>query len=331
MSNDAPLLQVTGLRKHFIMRQGFPTSRTTIIRAVEDVSLTIRPGEAVGLVGESGCGKSTAARAMLRLIEPTAGRVRFKGQDVLTARGDALKTIRRKMQMVFQDPYSSLNPRQTIGSALMEPMRVHHIATGAQARARAAAQLDEVGLPANALDRYPHEFSGGQRQRIGIARALTVEPELIVADEPVSALDVSVQAQVLLLLRELRTRRGLAFLFVSHDLSVVRWFCDRVAVMYLGRIVEEGPVAEVLRAPLHPYANMLREASPEPDPARRGKLPRIIGEIPSAAAPPTGCAFHPRCMGAMQACARVVPPLRPLGGGRAVACHLYDPAVAAAN
>ncbi len=319
-----PLLEVRGLQKHFVQRAGLLGRRITTIRAVQDISLTIQPGEAVGLVGESGCGKSTAARAMLRLIEPSAGTVRFKGQDVLAARGEALKTIRRKMQIVFQDPYSSLNPRQTIGSALMEPMRVHGIATGAAARARAAALVDEVGLPANALDRYPHEFSGGQRQRIGIARALTLEPELIVADEPVSALDVSVQAQVLLLLRELRTRRGLAFLFVSHDLSVIRWFCDRVAVMYLGRIVEEGPVAEVLRAPLHPYANMLREASPEPDPARRGKLPRIIGEIPSAAAPPPGCAFHPRCLGAMPVCMRIVPPLRALGDRRSVACHLYD-------
>jgi len=323
--NSPPLLEVRGLQKHFVQRAGWLGGRVTTIRAVQDISLTIRPGEAVGLVGESGCGKSTAARAMLRLIEPTAGRVLFKGQDVLAARGPALKAFRRRVQIVFQDPYSSLNPRQTIGSALMEPLRVHGLAHGAAARARAAALLDEVGLPANALDRYPHEFSGGQRQRIGIARALTLEPELIVADEPVSALDVSVQAQILLLLRELQTRRGLAFLFVSHDLSVVRWFCDRVAVMYLGRIVEEGPVAEILRAPLHPYANMLREATPEPDPARRGKLPRVIGEIPSAAAPPAGCAFHPRCGGAMAVCSSAVPALRSLGDRRAVACHLYDP------
>jgi len=322
---NSPLLEVRGLQKHFIQRKGFPKARTTIIRAVEDISLTIQPGEAMGLVGESGCGKSTAARAMLRLITPTAGSVRFKGEDVLAARGPALKAMRRRMQIIFQDPYSSLNPRQSVGSALMEPMAVHNIATGAAARRRAAALLDEVGLPANALERYPHEFSGGQRQRIGIARALSVEPELIVADEPVSALDVSVQAQVLLLLRELRERRGLAFLFVSHDLSVVRWFCDSVAVMYLGRIVEQGPVAEVLRAPLHPYANMLREASPEPDPARRGILPRIIGEIPSAAAPPPGCTFHPRCGAGLAECARAVPPLVPLSGGRAVACHLYSP------
>jgi peptide/nickel transport system ATP-binding protein len=199
-------------------------------------------------------------------------------------------------------------------------MRVHGLATGAEARRRAAALLEEVGLPPTALDRYPHEFSGGQRQRIGIARALTVEPELIVADEPVSALDVSVQAQVLLLLRELRERRGLAFLLVSHDLAVVRWFCDRVAVMYLGRIVEEGPAAAVLQAPLHPYARMLRDASPIPDPARRGALPRITGEIPSAANPPSGCPFHPRCAHAIPACAANVPQLRDLGPGRRVAC-----------
>jgi peptide/nickel transport system ATP-binding protein len=290
------------------------------VPAVEDLSFSIAKGEAFGLVGESGCGKSTAARALLRLIEPDAGRVHWRGEDVLAARGTALKALRRRMQIVFQDPYSSLDPRQTIGSALIEPMRVHGLATGAEARRRAASLLDEVGLPPAALDRYPHEFSGGQRQRIGIARALTVEPELIVADELVSALDVSVQAQVLLLLRELRQRRGLSFLLVSHDLAVVRWFCDRVAVMYLGRIVEEGPAARVLEAPLHPYARMLRDASPMPDPARRGVLPRIIGEIPSAANPPSGCPFHPRCVHALPACALDVLRLRDFSPGRRVAC-----------
>jgi peptide/nickel transport system ATP-binding protein len=306
------LLDVRGLRKHF-----HPKRRVTV-RAVEDVSFTLRRGEAFGLVGESGCGKSTAARALLRLIEPDAGSVHFAGTDVLAARGAALKAIRRRMQIVFQDPYSSLDPRQSIGAALTEPMRVHGLATGREARRRAAGLLEEVGLPPAALDRYPHEFSGGQRQRIGIARALALEPELIVADEPVSALDVSVQAQVLLLLEELRRRRGLAFLFVSHDLSVVRWFCERVAVMYLGRIVEEGPVDRVLNAPLHPYAAMLRDAYPVPDPAQRTTLPRIIGEIPSAAAPPPGCAFHPRCVHAMPRCSAEAPVLR-----GSVACHLH--------
>jgi peptide/nickel transport system ATP-binding protein len=310
------LLDVRGLRKHF-----HPKRRVTV-RAVEDVSFAIRRGEAFGLVGESGCGKSTAARALLRLIEPDAGSVRFGGADVLTARGASLKAIRRRMQIVFQDPYSSLDPRQSIGGALTEPMRVHGIAEGRDARRRAGALLEEVGLPPAALDRYPHEFSGGQRQRIGIARALALEPELIVADEPVSALDVSVQAQVLLLLEDLRRRRGLAFLFVSHDLSVVRWFCERVAVMYLGRIVEEGPVARVLNAPLHPYAAMLRDAYPVPDPAHRAALPRIIGEIPSAAAPPPGCPFHPRCVHAMPRCSVERPALLAKDDG-AVACHLH--------
>ncbi|MGX9962961.1 ABC transporter ATP-binding protein [Roseomonas sp. F4] len=320
-----PVLVVDGLRKHFVAKKGFPTPRTVRVRAVEDISFTIHAGEAFGLVGESGCGKSTAARALLRLIEPDAGTVTWKGENVLTAKGAALKALRRRMQIVFQDPYSSLDPRQSIGAALMEPMHVHGLAEGQEARRRAAALLEEVGLPPAALDRFPHEFSGGQRQRIGIARALTVEPELIVADEPVSALDVSVQAQVLLLMQDLRKRRGLSFLFVSHDLSVVRWFCDRVAVMYLGRIVEEGPAGRVLAEPMHPYAQMLRDASPIPDPSRRGVLPRIIGEIPSAANPPPGCPFHPRCVHAMPQCSTQMPAWTKAAGDNqgGVACHLH--------
>ncbi|WP_431283415.1 ABC transporter ATP-binding protein [Humitalea sp. 24SJ18S-53] len=318
------LLQVKDLSKHFSVTRGFPKRRTITVRAVDGISFDIRPGEAFGLVGESGCGKSTAARALLRLIEPDSGRVLYRGQDVTAASGGDLRVLRRKMQIVFQDPYSSLNPRQTIGSALIEPLTLHGIARGAAARDRAAALLEEVGLPPSALDKFPHEFSGGQRQRIGIARALTVEPELIVADEPVSALDVSVQAQVLLLLRDLQRRRGLSFLFVSHDLSVVRWFCDRVAVMYLGRIVEQGPVDRVLSAPMHPYARMLRDASPVPDPALRGALPRIVGELPSAAAPPSGCHFHPRCPSAMPRCSVESPGWTGVPDG-GVACHLYAP------
>ena len=295
-----PLLAVGGLVKHFA------AGRSTV-RAVDGVSFSVGPGEAFGLVGESGCGKSTAARAVLRLIEPDAGAVRFAGQDVMAARGAGLIALRRRMQIVFQDPYSSLNPARTVGQTLAEPLIVHGMARGRAARERAGALLEEVGLPAAAAARHPHAFSGGQRQRIGIARALALEPALIVADEPVSALDVSVQAQVLTLLRALQARRGLAFVFVSHDLAVVRWFCSRVAVMYLGRIVEQGPVAQVFSTPRHPYTRMLRDASPVPDPALRGVLPRVMGEIPSAAAPPPGCHFHPRCVRALPRCREAYP------------------------
>src|SRR5215471_2866499 len=307
MSASQTLLEVRDLAKHFVVTKGFPRPVTTTDRAVDGVSFAVARGEAFGLVGESGCGKSTAARAVLRLIPPDAGRVRFADIDVTGAHGSVLQRLRRRMQIVFQDPYSSLNPRRTIGQALTEPLGVHGLARGRAARERAIALLEEVGLPRSAYDRHPHEFSGGQRQRVGIARALSVEPELIVADEPVSALDVSVQAQVLLLLKDLQARRGLTFVFVSHDLGVIRWFCSRVAVMYLGRIVEQGPVAQVFAAPRHPYTRMLRDASPIPDPSKRGELPRVVGEIPSAAAPPSGCHFHPRCPRATELCRTTYP------------------------
>lgn len=320
MTASETLLEVCDLAKYFTVTKGFPRPVTTTVRAVDGVSFAVPRGEAFGLVGESGCGKSTAARAVLHLTPPDAGRVRFAGIDVTGAKGSALQQLRRRMQIVFQDPYSSLNPRRTIGQALTEPLGVHGLARGRAARDRVIALLEEVGLPPSAYDRHPHEFSGGQRQRIGIARALSVEPELIVADEPVSALDVSVQAQVLLLLKDLQARRGLTFVFVSHDLGVVRWFCSRVAVMYLGRIVEDGPVSRVFGAPRHPYTRMLRDASPIPDPAIRGQLPRIIGEIPSAANPPTGCHFHPRCPRASDVCRTVYPEWR-IDGDGGVACH----------
>jgi len=314
------ILEVEGLKKHFTQTKGFPRPVTTTVRAVDGVSFEVAQGEAFGLVGESGCGKSTAARALLRLIEPDAGAVRFGGADVRAARGGALTALRRRMQIVFQDPYSSLNPARTIGQTLAEPLLVHGVERGAAARAGAASLLEEVGLPAAAASRYPHEFSGGQRQRIGIARALALRPELIVADEPVSALDASVQAQVLILLKQLQHSRGLAFVFVSHDLAVVRWFCARVAVMYLGRIVEQGAVAEVFTRPRHPYTLTLRDASPIPDPSRRGALPRVVGEIPSAANPPPGCHFHPRCPRALDRCRIEYPPWTGAGTS-GFACH----------
>ena len=317
------LLDVEGLSKTFLSKRGFPIARTIAVRALDGISFNVARGAALGLVGESGCGKSTAARAALRLIAANGGRVRLDGEDVLAATPARMRQLRQRMQIIFQDPASALDPRQRIGDALAEPLGVHGLATGAAARARAGQLLDEVGLPASALDRFPHEFSGGQRQRIGIARALALGPDLIFADEPVSALDVSVQAQILQLLGELKARRGLAFVFISHDLGVIRHFCDRVAVMYLGRIVEDGPVADLLDRPLHPYSELLRSSSPVPDPTHRVALTLQDGEPPSPVAPPPGCHFHPRCKHAMPVCRAVAPAMTDKGGGRSVACHLH--------
>jgi peptide/nickel transport system ATP-binding protein len=287
------------------------------------VSFAVARGDALGIVGESGCGKSTVARACLRLIEPDSGSVRFDGVDVLAASGARLRALRRRLQIVFQDPASALDPRQRIADALGEPIRVHGIAKGKDVLTTVERLLDEVGLPASAARRYPHEFSGGQRQRIGIARALALGPDLIFADEPVSALDVSVQAQILVLLDQLRARRQLAFVFISHDLGVVRHFCQHVAVMYLGRIVEQGPVPEIFDEPLHPYTQLLKASSPVPDPDNAVAMRLQEGEPPSPVAPPPGCHFHPRCPFAMDRCKAVAPPLRETAPGRIVACHLY--------
>ena len=314
-------LVVRNLSKHFA-KGGGPEAK--IVRAVNDVSFSVPRGTSLGLVGESGCGKSTVARAVLRLIEPDSGSIVFDGTDVRAAKGGALRRLRRRMQIVFQDPYSSLNPRRTIRQALEEPLRVHLRVSSKEIGEKAEAAMAEVGLPREAMERYPHEFSGGQRQRIGIARALVLDPELVVADEPVSALDVSVQAQILRLLKGLRERRGLSFLFVSHDLGVVRHFCDRLCVMYLGRIVEEGATAGVLDRPLHPYTKLLRDSYPVPDPRARRALTKLVGEVPSPTNPPPGCAFHPRCVRAESLCSIERPQLGTPETGHSCACHFPE-------
>ncbi len=322
-----PILSVEGLGKRFEVGGGL-LRRPAQVHAVVDASFEVAERACLGLVGESGCGKSTLARCLLRLVEPDEGRIVFEGEDVRSLDGPALRRLRRRMQMVFQDPYASLNPRRTVRQTLAEPLVVHGLATGEAVDARVEAALAEVGLPPDSAPRFPHEFSGGQRQRIGIARALVLEPRFIVADEPVSALDVSVQAQVLKLLEALRERHGLSMLFVSHDLGVVRHVCDRVAVMYLGRVVEEAPVPDIFDRPLHPYTRMLRAASPVPDARARFSLPRVEGEIPSAMDPPGGCAFHPRCPSALARCAKERPALADLRGGHRVACFLHSPEAA---
>jgi oligopeptide/dipeptide ABC transporter ATP-binding protein len=327
---EASLLVVEGLAKHFRIRGGFFGRSAGHIRAVDGVSFQIRRGETLALVGESGCGKTTTGRLILRLLEPTAGQVIFDGQDTSSLDRAGLMRFRRRAQLIFQDPFGSLNPRMSVGAMLREILYVHGIARDEDADRRIADLLEAVGLHAEDALKYPHEFSGGQRQRIGIARALAVEPEFIVADEPVSALDVSVQAQVLNLLADLQTRLHLTYLFISHDLSVVRHIADRVAVMYLGRIVEAADCEALFRRPLHPYTQALLSAAPAPEGGRDGRRRRRIvltGEPPSPASPPPGCPFHPRCPhpDKDETCRRIAPRLAPVqgsGGGASVAaCH----------
>jgi oligopeptide/dipeptide ABC transporter ATP-binding protein len=326
----APLVAVDALVKHFPGERGLLGlgRKRPAVRAVDGVSFAIAAGETLGLVGESGCGKSTVGRTILRLLEPDAGRVTIDGQDVLALDARALRALRRRMQIVFQDPYGSLNPRMTVRQTLAEPLAIHRLARGGEAERRIAALLEEVGLDASFATSYAHELSGGQRQRVGIARALSVEPRFLVLDEPVSALDVSVRAQVLNLLAELQQRRRLTFLFIAHDLAVVKHIADQVAVMYLGKIVERAPAAALYGAPRHPYTKALLSAVPVPDPKAQRDRIVLTGEVPSPAHPPAGCPFHPRCPHPRrnERCRTEPPALREVAAARGhfAACHFAE-------
>jgi len=320
------LVEVRTLRKYFPVRGGVFSRVRAHVKAVEDVSFGIGRGETFGLVGESGCGKTTVGRSMLRLIEPTSGSMLFDGRDVTACSGGELRTLRRRMQIVFQDPYGSLNPRMTVGAIIGEPIRVHGLAKGQELDTRVASLLERVGLPASYRSRYPHEFSGGQRQRIGIARALALRPEFIVCDEAVSALDVSIQAQVLNLFEDLQQEFRLSYLFISHDLNVVRHVADRVGVMYLGQLVETAHTEEIFRNPRHPYTQALMSANPLPDPEVRTERIALPGEVPSALNPPTGCRFHTRCPLAMERCTQQAPPEVACAPDHTARCFLVDTA-----
>ena len=318
-----PLLSVTDLVKHYPITQGIIRERQVgAVRAVDGISFDVQKGETLGLVGESGCGKSTTGRLLMRLEQPTSGSIRFEGEDWLCLSRKDLRHARKDMQIVFQDPFSSLNPRMTVGEIVGEPLFVHGVAKGADLERKTARLLEVVGLDESHARRYPHEFSGGQRQRIGVARALSLNPRLIILDEPVSALDVSVQAQVINLLRDLQRDFGLTYLFIAHDLAVVRHISNRVAVMYLGKIVELADKAELYANPVHPYTEALLSAVPVPDPKARGARTRILleGDVPSPVRPPSGCRFHTRCRIAKDICSQQEPPLKDLGGGHKCAC-----------
>ena len=323
-TDGKPLLQVENLTMHFPIMAGVFRRQVGTVKAVDGIDFNIRKGETLGLVGESGCGKSTVARAILRLYEPTAGRVRFRGEDITALDGEPLRRLRRRMQMVFQDPQASLNPRMTVGSIVGEPLLEHGLARGKALQQRVETLLESVGLDRSFANRYPHEFSGGQRQRIGVARALALEPEFIICDEPIAALDVSIQAQVVNLLEELQERLGLTYLFISHDLGMIRHIADRVAVMYLGKIVELAPSDRLYHEPMHPYTRALLSAAPVHDPQLEAKRERIIlgGDVPSPSDPPPGCPFHTRCPMAEPACSTLAPEWRELRSDHRVACHL---------
>ncbi len=320
----SPLVEVRDLVKHFPIRQGVIFQRQIgAVKAVDGVSFDVLDGETLGIVGETGCGKSTTARLLVRLLDPTSGSIMFDGDDIATASGGALKELHRKVQIIFQDPYSSLNPRKTVGSIISDPYIIHGMYTGDGERKKQVQELmDRVGLNPEHYNRYPHEFSGGQRQRIGVARAIALEPKLLIADEPVSALDVSIQAQVLNLLRNLQREMGLTLVFIAHDLSVVRHMCDRVAVMYLGKVVELAPSDELYSFPRHPYTGALMSAVPVPDPSGAKRERQLLdGDVPSPANPPSACRFHTRCPKAQDICSVDDPPLESKGAVGVTACH----------
>jgi len=322
MNEHEPMLRVEGLKKYYPVKAGVFSRVLSYVRAVDDVSLEIFPGEVYALVGESGCGKTTAGHTILRMLHPTAGQVYFQGQDILSLDRAALREMRREMQLIFQDPYSSLNPRMTVGEAIGEALEVHGIARGAARREKVEHILEVCGLASYHYRRYPHEFSGGQRQRIGIARALVLEPRFIVADEPISALDVSIQSQIVNLLKKLQKQFGLTFLFISHDLSVVKHMADRIGVMYLGSLVEESFKNEFYSNPLHPYSQALLSAVPVMDPFRKKERIILKGDVPSPANPPGGCNFHTRCQYARTFCSSEKPVLKEFSRGHQVACHM---------